>query len=55
TQPGRSDHKLLTNAVEKLEGLLALLTEREKATVGARVDVQAQPTPSPKPEAEPIV
>ena len=34
TQPGRSDHKLLTEAVEKLESLLAILAEREGVVIG---------------------
>ena len=34
TQPGRSDHKLLTGAVEKLESLLGILAERECVVIG---------------------
>ncbi|KAF8584498.1 hypothetical protein K439DRAFT_1346092 [Ramaria rubella] len=34
TQPGRSDHKLLTGAVEKLEMLLGMLTERDAIIIG---------------------
>jgi len=34
TQPGRSDHKLLTGAVEKLDSLLAILSERERVIIG---------------------
>jgi hypothetical protein len=33
TQPGRSDHKLLTGAVEKLESLLGILAERERVVI----------------------
>ena len=34
THPGRSDHKLLTGAVEKLESLLRILAEREGLVIG---------------------
>lgn len=34
TQPGRSDHKLLTGAVDKLESLLSILAERANIIMG---------------------
>ena len=59
TQPGRSDHKLLSNAVEKLEGLITILSQRENMVVGLPVEDQTEvqpqvqtPTAPPSLEAE---
>ncbi|KAG9314441.1 hypothetical protein JVU11DRAFT_5238, partial [Chiua virens] len=44
--PGRSDHRLLTGALEKLDGLLTTLDERANASV-ASPPPQIPPAPSP--------
>ncbi|KAF7800025.1 hypothetical protein EIP86_011268 [Pleurotus ostreatoroseus] len=42
TAPGRSDHRLLTGALEKLDGLLSTLDERASLHVGAEPQVQTE-------------
>ena len=40
TTPGRSDHRLLTGALGKLDGLLATLDDRANTSVGTRESLQ---------------
>ena len=47
TAPGRSDHKLLVAALDKLDGLLQTLDERDAYKVG-----QPAPPPPPPPPVE---
>lgn len=48
TTPGRTDHRLLTGALEKLDSLLATLDQRGTLKVGGL----AQPPPPPPMETE---
>lgn len=42
TTPGRSDHRLLTGALEKLDGLLSTLDEKAGIHVGADAPLQTE-------------
>jgi len=47
TTPGRSDHRLLSGALDKLDGLLSTLDQRSRVNVGG----QSQASPLPPPPA----
>ncbi|EEB86594.1 hypothetical protein MPER_16395, partial [Moniliophthora perniciosa FA553] len=55
TQPGRSDHRLLVEAVEKLEKLLATLDERENVNAGSPVTSPTSVPPVLEPEDQVVI
>ncbi|ESK89306.1 gef1 [Moniliophthora roreri MCA 2997] len=55
TQPGRSDHRLLVEAVEKLEKLLATLDERENVKAGSPATSPTSVPPVLEPEDEVVI
>ncbi|KAK7058887.1 hypothetical protein VNI00_001511 [Paramarasmius palmivorus] len=55
TQPGRSDHRLLVDALEKLEKLLATLDERANIKAGSPITSPSSVPPVLEPEDEVVI
>ncbi|KAK7694812.1 hypothetical protein QCA50_002000 [Cerrena zonata] len=55
TQPGRSDHRLLTGALDKLDSLLATLEQRGGLEIGVNYGPIAPPAPPPQDDEDEVV